>query len=256
MLGTTAEAEEIRLMVRGDDLEMTQGSLVAFERAFNEGILTCASILVCAPWFEAAAALGRKNPGWCTGVHLSLVGEWRGYRWRPVLPWNQVRTLVDEDGFLFRFPGELWRNKPKVDDIEAEFRAQVSLAKKKGIRVQYLDAHYMAYSSYPGLEKMIRKLSEEFDLPVSGWMKEKRVRSVYTVPLRQKEKAALKIVEELGPGLWLWTAHPGIDSPEQRALVHTRMEDFPVSGGVGFHRAEETSVLMSPKLKGQLPKRG
>jgi len=81
-----ATAKEIRLIVRGDDLGMTQGSLVGVERAYREGILTCASLLVCAPWFEGAIGLFKNNPGLCVGVHLSLVGEWRGYRWRPVLP--------------------------------------------------------------------------------------------------------------------------------------------------------------------------
>ena len=33
------------------------------------------------------------------------------------------------------------------------------------------------------------------------------------------------------------------------AVGHTKMEDFPVSGGVGFHRAEETRVLTSPEVK-------
>ena len=82
MLLTAANSgtQVTRLLVRGDDLGMTQGSLAAFEKAFNEGVLTCASILVCAPWFEGAADLCRRNPQWCVGVHLSLVGEWRGYR--------------------------------------------------------------------------------------------------------------------------------------------------------------------------------
>ncbi|MFA6472835.1 MAG: ChbG/HpnK family deacetylase, partial [Candidatus Latescibacterota bacterium] len=84
--------EEIRLIVRGDDMGMTEGSLEAFELAFNHGILTSAAIQVPAPWFEAAAALCHKNPGWCVGVHLCLIGEWQGYRWRPVLPWNKVST--------------------------------------------------------------------------------------------------------------------------------------------------------------------
>jgi predicted glycoside hydrolase/deacetylase ChbG (UPF0249 family) len=53
---------------------MTQGSLVAFERAFNEGVLTSAAMQAPAPWMEGAAELARKNPGWCVGVHLSLVG--------------------------------------------------------------------------------------------------------------------------------------------------------------------------------------
>lgn len=40
-----ASAKEIKLIVRGDDLDMSQGSLLAFEKAFKEGILTCASHL-------------------------------------------------------------------------------------------------------------------------------------------------------------------------------------------------------------------
>jgi hypothetical protein len=36
--------EAICLIIRGDDLGMPQGSLVAFEKAFNEGVLTCAGI--------------------------------------------------------------------------------------------------------------------------------------------------------------------------------------------------------------------
>jgi len=44
-------------------------------------------------------------------------------------------------------------------------------------------------------------------------------------------------------------AHPGIDSPEQRALVHSKMEDFPAAGGVGPHRAQETDTLTSLKIK-------
>jgi len=104
MMGNT---QEIKLIVRGDDFGMTQGSLVAFERGFNEGILTCASLLVQAPWFEAAAALSRKNPQWSVGAHLSLVGDWIGYRWRPILPWDKVSSIVDEDGFLFTYPEEI-----------------------------------------------------------------------------------------------------------------------------------------------------
>lgn len=91
---------DIRLIVRGDDFGMTQGSIAAFQRAFNQGVLTCAGIQVTAPWFEAAAALSRENPNWCLGVHLTIIGEWRGYRWRPVLPWDKVSSIVDKDGFL------------------------------------------------------------------------------------------------------------------------------------------------------------
>ena len=54
-----ASEEAIRLIIRGDDFGMTQGSLVAFEKAFNEGVLTCGGLQVPAPWFEAAAEMCR-----------------------------------------------------------------------------------------------------------------------------------------------------------------------------------------------------
>ncbi len=106
--GITHAQDDIRLIVRGDDMGMTQGSLAAFEQAFNHGVLTCGAMQVPAPWFEAAVELSKKNPGWCVGVHLCIIGEWRGYRWRPVLPWDRVSSIVDEDGYLYRYPEELF----------------------------------------------------------------------------------------------------------------------------------------------------
>jgi hypothetical protein len=43
--------EPIRLIIRGD----TQGSLVAFQRAFNEGAFSSASVGVPGSWFQGAA---------------------------------------------------------------------------------------------------------------------------------------------------------------------------------------------------------
>jgi len=239
-------AEDIRLIVRGDDLGMTQGSISAFEKSFKEGVLTCASLLVVAPWFEAATDLLRRNPGWCIGVHLCLVGEWQGYRWRPVLPWSRVPSLVDADGFLFPAPDELWSHKPKPEEIEAEFRAQIDLALKKGVKLQYLDLHYAANDD---VKKIIRKLSKEYGLPISGTLGEKYAISVYKTPVEGKLASALKQIDKLTPGLWLWVAHPGIESPEQNALVHTSPEDRFTGGGVGRHRAAETAVLTSREVK-------
>jgi predicted glycoside hydrolase/deacetylase ChbG (UPF0249 family) len=257
-ISSFAEADtmtDIKLIIRGDDMGMTQGSLVAFEKAFNEGVLTCASIQVPAPWFEGAAELSKKNPVWCVGVHLTAIGEWRGYRWRPALPWDKVSSLVDEDGFLYRHPDELIAHNPKPEEMEAEFRAQIELALKKGINVQYLDLHYLGSSKYPPLEGILRQLGREFNLPISGTMGETRIPGVYRDPVQNKKKLALKQLDELKPGLWLWVAHLGIDSPEQKALIHFR--PHPVfSKGMAEHRAAELEVLTSPEVKSMIQKRG
>jgi len=251
-----SHAQETRLIVRGDDLGMTQGSLAGVEKAMNHGVLTATSIIVSAPWFEGAAELARRNPGWCTGIHLCLVGEWRGYRWRPVLPWDKVRSLVDDDGFLHPTPGELFAHKPKLEEIDAELRAQIDLARKKGVNVQYLDTHYMEPTDYPGLEGVIRKIAADFNLPISSELGEKNMESVYQTPVEQKKKRAVEILDGLAPGLWLWVCHVGIDSPEQRALIHTAPGDIFVEGGVGRHRAAELDALTSLEVKSVILKKG
>ena len=246
-----AQAEdEIRVIVRGDDLGMTYGSLVAFEQAFNRGILTSGAIIVPAPWFEGAAELSRKNPGWCVGVHMALVGEWRGYRWRPVLPYDKVPSLVDEDGFLFQDPESLEANNPDLKEMEAELRAQLALALKKGVNVQYLDFHYGGVD-----HDIVEKIAAEHDLPVSGTFGEQRI-SIYSVPSEEKKAQAIKMFEELEPGLYLWVSHPGIDSPEQRALIHSDPAAVFTEGGVGVHRAAVLDAQCSLELKSIVMKRG
>ena len=244
--------DEIRVIVRGDDLGMTQGSLVAFEEAFNNGVMTCAAMQAPAPWFIAAAELCRKNPGWCIGVHLCLIAEWQGYRWRPVLPWGDVSSLVNEDGYFYRYPEELFAHKPDLKEIEKEFRAQIELVLKHGVNVQYLDTHYMGYDSYPGLEDIYKKLGREYDLPISGMMDEVRFPGIYSAPEAQKTEIATKQLEELEPGLWLWVNHIGIDSPEQNALIHTHPDHIFRGGGVGKHRAAELKALKSIEVKSMI----
>jgi predicted glycoside hydrolase/deacetylase ChbG (UPF0249 family) len=250
--GNVQAQEEIRIIVRGDDLGMTQGSLVAFERAFNHGIMTCGGIQACSPWVEAACELAVRNPQWCIGVHLTLVGEWRGYRWRPVLPWDKVSTIVDEDGYFYTDPIELFSHKPKLSEIEAELRAQIELVKKRGVKISYLDSHYTGYTQYPGLEDVYLRLARDYDLPISGRMGEKRGIGNYKTPPAEKTITIVRQLEKLEPGLYLWNCHPGIDSPEQNALIHTRPEDIFVFDGVGKHRAAELETLTSTEVRSMI----
>jgi len=113
----------------------------------------------------------------------------------------------------------------------------------------------MGYGDYPGLEEVIRRIAKDYDLPLSGRMGERLVRGVYRVPVPEKKESAIRMLNELTAGLWLWVNHPGIDSSEQDALVHTSQEDIFRNGGVGKHRAEETNVLTSPEIKSIIQRR-
>ncbi|MEM2906340.1 MAG: ChbG/HpnK family deacetylase [Candidatus Bathyarchaeia archaeon] len=248
-------SDEIRLIVRGDDMGMTYSNLVAVEKCFEEGILTCAAIIAAAPWAEAAAKLAVEHRNWCIGVHLATIGEWRGYRWRPVLPYDRVPSLVDEDGFLPQSPKQFYALNPDYGELEEEFRAQVRLVKKWGVELGYIDMHYIGGESDPNYLDVVKRIAAEEGLPISGHAGERFMRGIYADPAWLKERVLAQQLEELTPGLWLLVDHLLVDSPESQALVHTEPADV-MRGGVGNLRVAETQCLLSPRIKEIIARRG
>ena len=97
-------------------------------------------------------------------------------------------SIVDHDGFLYRYPEELFPHNPKIEQIEAELSAKNRLAIKKEVNVQYLDTHYLGCSSYFGIEEVFKKLAREYNIPVCGYMGEFRFRGVYTTSVNRKKR--------------------------------------------------------------------
>ena len=238
--------EEIRLIVRADDMGILHSCNLAVRKAFEEGILTCAAILAPSPWAREAAEMAVANPGWCIGAHLTVVGEWRGYRWRPVLPYDKVPTVVDDEGFLYRSPGEFFEANPDYSEVKMELKAQIDLLRKWGVRLCYLDRHYIGGEN--DFTKVVRELAEEYSLPVSNLSGEKRVPGVYNEPPWAKEFLLMKQLEELTPDLWLLVNHLLVESPDGQGLIHTEPTHV-MRGGVGNHRAAELECLLSPHIK-------
>jgi predicted glycoside hydrolase/deacetylase ChbG (UPF0249 family) len=242
-------SKEIRLIVRADDMGMTHACNVAVEKCFEEGILTCAAILAVAPWAEEAAKMAREHPSWCIGVHMSVIGEWRGYRWRPVLPYTKVPSLVDKNGFLHKTPKDFFAGKPDYDELEQEFRAQVELISNKwGVKLGYLDTHYIGGPEDKLFNKVVKKVAKSYNLPVSDKINEKRMPGVYREPVWMKEAVLAGNLEKLTPGLWLLVTHLLVESVDSSVLVHTEPKEVMV-GGLGNLRAAETKCLLSDKTK-------
>jgi predicted glycoside hydrolase/deacetylase ChbG (UPF0249 family) len=103
-------------MTRADDMGYTHKGNLAILDCLRDGFIKSAAILVVAPWFEEAAQMAREHPEFCFGVHLGIIGEWRGYRWRPVLSYSEMKSLVGEDGFLWQSPAEFRKHKPPQQD--------------------------------------------------------------------------------------------------------------------------------------------
>jgi predicted glycoside hydrolase/deacetylase ChbG (UPF0249 family) len=241
--------DEIILITRADDMGYTHTGNLGIMDSMRFGIIRSAAILAVAPWFEEAAQMARDNPDLCFGVHMAAVGEWRGYRWRPVLPYSAIPSLVDEDGFLWRSPQEFWAHEPNMDELEKEFRAQIDLVKKRGVRIDYLDTHYiMPYDLR--YRPVVERISKDYNLPVSCFLSENELPDfgIYSCAPESKEDTLAKLLSEMKPGVHLLIGHPGYPSLENDALVHfepTHVQRL----GTGRLRAAETAAYVSPRIK-------
>ncbi len=242
---------KIRLIVRADDMGILHSCNMAVLKAFEEGILTCAGIITSAPWAREAAEMAKANPSWCIGTHLCVIGEWRGYPWRPVLSREKIPSIVDEEGFFYRSPRDFFKAEPDYGEVKSELKAQIELLMKWGVRLCYLDTHYIGFELTGEEEafiKVVKELSEEYGLPVSGHEGEKNVPGVFSEPPWVKEYILAKQLEELTPSLWLLVEHLLVDSPNGRALVHTEPAHV-MRGGVSSHRVADLECLLSPRIK-------
>lgn len=239
---------EIILITRADDMGYTHTGNLAMIECMRNGLVRNAAILAIAPWFEEAAKLARDNADLCFGVHMGLIGEWRGYRWRPVLPYSDVPSLVDEDGFLWQSPRDFWGHNPNMEEVEKEFTAQIELVKKRGVQISYLDTHYCLPTNEHYLP-VVQRLGKKYGLPISMLLGENQLDDfgIYTVPPDEKEKALDQVLRRLQPGVNLLIAHPGLNSMENDALVHFEPEHVQLLG-TGKLRAAETAAYTSPRI--------
>jgi len=243
----------VELIVRGDDMGMTQAANEAFELAFNQGILTCGGLIVPSPWFEEAARRCRENLQWSIGVHLCVNAEWKDYRWRPVLPFNLVPSLVDDDGYFFPTAAAFLARGPKVEELEKELRAQIDRALFRGLRLDYLDTHMDSLETREEFRAVVRKLAREYGLPISGECGEDReFFNIYDVVPEQKEKVLIERLQTAKPGLYLLVVHPGLDTPEERAIVDLNPDGLK---NVYRYRSAEVRAITSPKVKKVITRR-
>ena len=249
---------KIRLIIRADDFGMTHSCNMAVKKCFEEHALTAAAIQAPAPWAHEAAMLAKEHPEWSIGAHLTTIGEWAGYRWRPVLPYDRVSSIVDENGFLHQTIQGVYSKKIDYDQLEREFHAQVDLlANKWGVGLSYIDTHYIGGDDPDdkGYREVVKRVADSFRLPISGEMGESYVKGVFYDNPPEKEDIYIKRIEALTPGLWLVVHHLLMDSLESRALTYSSKTDF-TAGNVGDHRSAEANVLLGKRLKAVIAEKG
>ncbi len=162
-LGYGADARV--LILNADDFGMCHDQNEGVIRGLKEGVFTSSTILVTCPWFEEAAEFARNNPQADLGVHLTLTAEWDSYKWGPASARHSVPSLVDARGYLWQTVAEVYEHA-RLDEAEAELRAQIEKALAAGIDASHLDSHMGTVQLREDYHEIYARLANEYRLPI------------------------------------------------------------------------------------------
>jgi predicted glycoside hydrolase/deacetylase ChbG (UPF0249 family) len=213
-----------------DDLGSCHAANVGVYRAMREGVATCASLMVPAPWARHAAG---EYDGDDLGVHLTLNAEHRVYRWGPI---THSPSLLSGEGGFPRGIADLWEHADP-DEVMRECRAQIERAIAWDIDVSHLTPHLTAITLRPEFFDVYLEMAVEFQLPI-------RLPSTITseqagFPFRKlaadegvvfpdhfdhdwragSRERVYSAIRRLEPGVTEIHVQPAIDTPEVRALT-------------------------------------
>ncbi|MBF0279569.1 MAG: ChbG/HpnK family deacetylase [SAR324 cluster bacterium] len=110
----------MRFIINADDYGLSRGITDKILDAFDHGALSGTSIIANGNAFDYAIAEYKKREGLRLSVHLNLVEG------RPILPWNEVSMLTNDEGFFCHTFQALWWHYLKAASKErAIFREQI-----------------------------------------------------------------------------------------------------------------------------------
>jgi len=269
-----------KLIVNADDLGLTPGVNRGVLRAFQDGIVTSASLLVTGSAFESAVALAQQNQELDVGLHLALVEE------RAALDPEMLPTLVDETGRFPRTSAEFIRRaflgRISWHEVEREIAAQIALFQKTGLRLSHLDSHQHLHM-FPPVFRIVRRLTHGMDdvwirNPAGPWRKSAgartgrwvqrlglhltclSARALHGLSLPQMpdgmygfevsggltRRPLEQILRKIPNGLYELLCHPG----EGDADTQTRYNHW------GYRWAEELEALTAPETRMVLNEEG
>lgn len=240
-----------QLIVRGDDMGFSHAGNVAIQTCYESGIETTIEVLVPSPWFPEAVSMLRNMPDVDVGIHLTLTSEWDNIKWRPL---SNCPSLVTVDGYFYPFmtpnrnyPGQsLLEHVIKIEDVEREFRAQIELAIRHIPQISHVSAHMGCYNARKDLTELVARLAKEYNIDINPETYGV-IQFGYGAPVEKWEERKAAFIAGLR-GLksgqrYLFVDHPGMDSPELRAIHHIGYEN------VADDRQDVTELWTDPEVR-------
>jgi hopanoid biosynthesis associated protein HpnK len=189
----TGRAGPARLIINADDLGLCKEVNEGIVRAFDEGLVTSASLMPTGEAFAHAVELALARPELDLGVHLALSET------KPVSPPDAIPSLVTPEGRFPRswraFLGRYLARRVSREEMERELRAQLERVAETGLRCSHLDGHQHLHL-LPGLLPIVTRLAEEYGIGAVRYPHQRRWQANGGVGRRLRRR-----VEACGLGL-------------------------------------------------------
>lgn len=252
--------QNVRLLVRADDAGSCWASNQGCLKACVDGIARSVEVMMPCAWVTEAATLLADHPEIDVGIHLTLSSEWEAVKWRPL---SSAPGLVDRHGFFLpllqersgddrpSLSGRNWN----IDEVAAEFRAQVELGVQLFRRASHISCHMTRHIADfdPRLGEIVAGLCAEFGLKDDPFGHGLPRFSPYPAHPRDSQARISSFVEALGglaPGTHIFIDHPAVDCGELAALGHPGYED------VRADRVSCLETLVSPEVQREIERLG
>ena len=230
------------LIVNCDDFGMSPSINAGVVRAIDGGIASSCSLMVPCDAAADAMQILHERPDIPFGVHLTLVRDSVKQRWSPICSGEEVPSLLDGSGVL-----PLARDIPallaqaRLGEIEREFRAQIEVVLRAGLKPTHLDWHCLADGGRGDVLELTLGLALEYGLAMRGWgdpaREELRRRGLdaidhdsldsFSLELDGKFDRYQQLLRAVPLGLTEWAVHPA--ACEDEAGVRSSDFEFLVS---------------------------
>lgn len=155
----------VKLIVNADDFGLSRGVNYGIVDAHELGIVTSTSMLVNMQATDHAFQLMKRYSDLQVGVHLTLSCG------APLT--SNCHSLINEQG-EFRLTSQYALLKEHgicVEEVEAEWEAQIQQFYKRGITPSHLDSHHHIHTWEPVIPA-VRRLAQKYHLPVRAGYQE------------------------------------------------------------------------------------
>ena len=127
------------LIINADDFGLSNGANRAIIKAWQEGVLTSASLMVGGSAFAEAVSLARENPALQVGLHLTLVQGRASFRH------SGFPSIVDQQGNFTNDPVfagmRYFFVKSLRKGLQQEIEAQIEKFRETGLPLSHIDGH-------------------------------------------------------------------------------------------------------------------